>query len=266
MRMAALALPLLLAFGCATPTGPAVPPAARSELAPTGKLRVGLLAANPLFVTQNTAPGVLSGVAVDIGRELAKRLDVPMEPIRYPTVAAMVEAAGKGEWDVALLAIDPERAAFMNFTAAYLYGENTFLVPAGSTARTIEDLDRPGKTVATLAKSVQEVWLRKNLKNATLVSASGPPSAFELLREGKVDAVGSGAQLLADGAKSLPGSRLLAGSYVDSPIGLAVARGRPAGLAYAHEFIEEMKASGALRESLSKSGLSGARVAPAGVK
>jgi polar amino acid transport system substrate-binding protein len=265
MRITALAL-LLLAFGCATPTGPAVPPAARSELAPTGKLRVGLLAANPLFVTQNTAPGVLSGVAVDIGRELAKRLDVPMEPIRYTTVAALVEGANKSEWDVAMLGIDPERAAFMNFTAAYLYGENTFVVPASSSARTIEDLDRPGKTVATLAKSVQEAWLRKNLKNATLVSASGPPTAFELLREGKVDAVASGAQLLADGAKGIPGSRLLPGSYVDTPIGMAVARGRPAGLAYAHEFIEEMKSAGVVRESLARTGLSGARVAPAGAK
>jgi polar amino acid transport system substrate-binding protein len=266
MRWFALLLPLALAFGCAAPSGPAVSPAARSELAPTGKLRVGLLAANPLFVTQGTPPEALRGIAVDLGRELASRLAVPMEPVRYPNVAALVEGVGKGEWDVAFLGIDPERAAVMNFTSAYLYGENTFLVPPGSPARSMADLDRPGKTVATLARSVQENYLRQNMKNATLVSMSGPPAAFGLLKEGKVDAVASSVQVLGEGAKAVPGAKLLEGSYYDSPIGMAVARGRSAGLAYAYEFIEEQKSSGAVRESLSRSGLAGARVAPAGAK
>ncbi|MGZ5662287.1 MAG: hypothetical protein ACXWG6_13055, partial [Usitatibacter sp.] len=104
MKAAALILPLALAFGCAeAPVASTVPAAARAELAPTGKLRVGLIAVNPVFVTPNTPPGVTRGIAVDIARELARRIDVPMEPLRYPTVGAMVEAAGKGEWDIAFL-------------------------------------------------------------------------------------------------------------------------------------------------------------------
>jgi polar amino acid transport system substrate-binding protein len=258
----AFALPFLaLAFGCASVAPTAVPPAARAEFAPTGKMRVGLIAANPIFVTPNTPPGETRGLAVDIARELAARVGVPMEPLRYATVGALVESAGRDEWDIAFLAIDPERASAMNFTAAYMFTGNTFLVPAGSTAQGIEDLDRPGKTIATLARSAQEIWLKKNAKGATLVSASSPAAAYQMLREGKVDAVTSAALLLAEGAKQVPGSRVLATSYVDTPIGLAVAKGRPAAYAYAYEFIEDMKRSGAVGEAMSRHGLAGVRAA-----
>jgi polar amino acid transport system substrate-binding protein len=260
MKRALLLLPLALAFGCATVTS-SVPPDARAELAPTGKLRVGLIAVNPIFVTPNTPPGVTKGIAVDIASQLAARIDVPMEPLRYPTVGAMVESAGKGEWDIAFLAIDPERAGAMNFTAAYLYTENTFLVPGDSTARGIADLDQPGKTIAVFARSAQEIWLKKNAKSATIVSASSPALAYEMLKERKVDAVSSVASLLADGAKQVPGSRVLPTSYVDVPIGMAVAKGRPAAFAYAYQFIQDLNASGTVREAIAREGLIGVRAA-----
>jgi polar amino acid transport system substrate-binding protein len=262
MNRAILLLPLALLAGCAgVDRSAGVSPAVRSELAPTGKLRVGLIAANPVFVTPNTPPGVTRGLAVDIAAELAKRIDVPMEPLRYPTVGALVESAGRDEWDIAFLAIDPERAEAMNFTAAYMFTENTFLVPAGSTARALEDLDRPGKTIATFARSAQEIWLKKNARSATLVSASSPAAAYQMLREGKVDAVTSTGSLLAEGAKQVAGARVLPTSYSDTPIGLAVAKRRPAAYAYAYEFIEDMKKSGAMREAVARAGLIGVRAA-----
>jgi polar amino acid transport system substrate-binding protein len=262
MNRAILLLPLALASGCAAVAPVAVPPAARAELAPTGTLRVGLIAANPIFVSPNTPPGVTRGVAVDVARGLAERIGVPMEPLRYPTVGALVESAGKGEWDIAFLAIDPERAGAMNFTAAYMYSENTFLVPAGSAARGIEDLDRPGRTIATLARSAQEIWLKKNAKSATLVSASSPAAAFQMLKEGKADAVSSVASLLAEGAKQVPGSRVLPTSFVDAPIGMAVAKNRPAAYAFAYQYIEDVNASGSVREAIAREGLVGVRAAP----
>ena len=261
MKPACLLLPLALAFGCAS-VAPTVPPAVVSELAPTGKMRVGLIAANPIFVAPNTPPGETRGLAVDVARDLAARIGVPMEPLRYATVGALVESAGRGEWDIAFLAIDPERAEAMNFTGAYMFSENTFLVPAGSPATGIADLDRPGKTIATLARSAQEIWLKKNAKSATLVSASSPAAAYQMLREGKVDAVTSASSLLAEGAKQVPGSRVLATSFFDAPIGMAVAKGRPAAYAYAYQFIEETNGSGSVRDGIGRYGLVGVRAAP----
>jgi polar amino acid transport system substrate-binding protein len=261
MKLASLLVPLAFLVGCATVAPSSVPEAARNELAPTGKIRVGLIAANPIFVTPNTPPGETRGLAVDIARELSTRVGVPMEPLRYPTVGALVESAGKGEWDIAFLAIDPERASAMNFTEAYMFTGNTFLVAAGSTAQGIEDLDRPGKTIATLARSAQEIWLKKNAKSATLVSASSPAAAYQMLREGKVDAVTSVGPLLAEGAKQVPGSRILATSYVDTPIGMAVAKGRPAAYAYAYQFIADINAAGTVRDGIARHNLAGVRAA-----
>jgi polar amino acid transport system substrate-binding protein len=259
-RLDALAVPLfLLVHGCAAPTAPAVPSDVRAQLAPTGSLRVALLVQNPLFV--NPGAGPVAGVAVDLGRELASRIGVAFEPVRYDGVAAMVDGVAKNEWDIAFLGIDPERAMVMNFTSAYVYGENTFLLAPGSAARIPADLDRAGRTVATITRSVQEVWVKQNFKNATLISISTGASALQLLKEGKVDAVASQALTLANAAKAIPGSRLMEGSFLDSSIGLAVPRGRPAGHAYAYQFIEDMKASGAVREALGRANATGARVA-----
>jgi polar amino acid transport system substrate-binding protein len=173
----------------------------------------------------------------------------------------MVDGATKNEWDIAFLGIDPERAVVMNFTSAYVYGENTFLLAPGSVARVPADLDRPGRTVATLTRSVQEVWVKQNFRNATVISVSTGASALQLLKDGKVDAVASQTLTLANAAKGIPGARLMDGSFLDSSIGLAVPRGRPAGHAYAYEFIEEAKASGSVREALGRANATGARVA-----
>jgi polar amino acid transport system substrate-binding protein len=86
MRRAHFLLPLLLLLSCAT-VGPQAPPAARAELVPTGKLRVGLIGVSPAYVTQNTPPGVTRGIAVDIGQELARRLAFPCSRCATPACA-----------------------------------------------------------------------------------------------------------------------------------------------------------------------------------
>lgn len=261
MKRALLLLASILLSACATVGGPEVPPAAKAELAPTGKLRAALLGANPNFVRQGTPPGVTRGIAVEIAERLAKRLQVPMVPVLYPSVAELVASAGKDEWDITFLVIDPERAEFVNFTAPYMYIESTFLVPAGSTAQGLQDLDRTGKTIVAAARGTQEKWLRANARSATLLSASSGVAANQMLREGKVDAVAGATAVLTEASRGIPGSRLLTGSFVDSPIGMGVARRKLAALAYAYEFVDQMKASGEMEEVIAAEKLPGVRAA-----
>src|SRR5512139_236320 len=98
----------VLLGGCAGLDG-APSTAARSALAPTGRLRVAFLDA-PLYVTRNVSSGELTGVAVDLGRELAGSLGVPFEPVVHRGAAALLAGARAGEWDVALTGITAERA------------------------------------------------------------------------------------------------------------------------------------------------------------
>ena len=62
-----------------------------SEIAPGGKLRVGMIAI-----------AVLGGVAEPVARFIGQKLGVPVEPVMYPNPEAYLQSFGKGEWDVAI--------------------------------------------------------------------------------------------------------------------------------------------------------------------
>src|SRR5260221_3384499 len=107
------------------------PPAARSELAPTGKLRVGINYGNFLLVNKDPASGEYRGIAVDLGRELGKRLGVPVDLVAFETAGKLADAVKAGAWDVAFLGNEPQRAGEIAFSPAYLEIEAGYLVPAG---------------------------------------------------------------------------------------------------------------------------------------
>ena len=107
-------------------------PAVLSDLAPTGKLRVGINYGNPVLATRDPTSGDLRGVAVDLARELGRRVNVPVELVAFESAGKMFDAVKAGAWDVAFLAIDPGRANQIDFTTPYIEIEGTYLVPAGS--------------------------------------------------------------------------------------------------------------------------------------
>jgi polar amino acid transport system substrate-binding protein len=256
---------LLFAFTVLTATAQTVPPAARSELAPGGKLRVGLLVTNPVFVSKDGAPGEMRGVAVELGRELAKQLGVPFEPVRYDVVAKLVDGAKSREWDVAFLGFEKERAALMDFTAPYLETGSSYLVSAGSPIKVIGDVDKPGHRIGASDRSAQERYLTGNLKQAQLVKYSGAAGkeGVQLLSSGKVHALAGNRVTLTEIAAKIPGSRVLEGQFAPVLHVLGVAKGRPAGAAYAKEFIEQAKASGLVRQAIDRAQLKGVKVAAA---
>ncbi|MFD2274413.1 hypothetical protein ACFS07_34305 [Undibacterium arcticum] len=86
------------------------PEQARSQLAPSGVLKVGLSMLNILLVKPNTAPGVYEGIAPDLARALASELDVNLQFVPYAKPGPLADAADQGAWDVAFLADDPTRA------------------------------------------------------------------------------------------------------------------------------------------------------------
>jgi polar amino acid transport system substrate-binding protein len=97
-----------------------ISPLARSDLAPTGKLLVGINYGNPVLATRDPTSGDLRGLAVDLTRELGRRGDVPIELVGYDTIAKLVEGLKTGAWDIAFFAIEPERAGEISFTAAII--------------------------------------------------------------------------------------------------------------------------------------------------
>jgi polar amino acid transport system substrate-binding protein len=239
-----------------------ITPATRQDLAPGGRLRVGINYGNVILARRDPASGESHGVAIDLARELAGRLSVPVDIVAYDSVAVMVEAAPTGAWDIAFLGSDPEREKVIGFTAAYLEIEATYLVPAGSPLRTVADVDRAGVRVAAPVKANYELYLKRSLKAAQLVSTPGADAAFELLVGGKVDALAGLKQALIGLADRLPGSRMLEGRFMGVQQSIGVPKGKSAGLAYLRSLVEEAKASGLVARAIERTGARGVSVAP----
>jgi polar amino acid transport system substrate-binding protein len=219
---------------------------------------------NPVFATKDTATGELRGVAVDLGRELANQLGVAFQPVEYVTVPRMLDGAKAPEWDVAFVA-DRTRAGDIELTAAYMEVDNTYLVPTDSPIRMIDDVDRPGHRIAVTQQRAADQALSRTLKHAELLRAPqlDTKAAFDLLTSGRAHALAGNREELLEFAARLPGSRVLEGRFYGSPLALAVIKGRPAGAAYAREFIEYAKASGTVQRAIEQAKLRGVTVAPA---
>jgi polar amino acid transport system substrate-binding protein len=240
-------------------------PYLRNDLAPTGRLRVGINYGNPVLANRDAASGELRGVAVDLARELGRRIDLPVELVGFDAAGKMFEAVKAGAWDAAFLAIDPGRADEIDFTAAYIEIEGTYLVPPGSPVHAIEDVDRENVRVGLSAKSAYDLFLSRTIQHAKLVRASGPDAAFDLLMTGQVDVLAGVKQHLIASAVKLPGSRILPGRFMAIEQALGIPKGRGAGAKYLREFIEDVKASGFVAQALEKAGVRGVSVAAAAV-
>ena len=250
----------LLLTGCAgVSTAPT--PEARQALAPTGKLRVGLQLGNPLNVIDDAASGERRGVAFDLGRELARRIGVPFEPVLYPSVGALLDSGKSGAWDVAFVGFSPARAKEWSFSPLHLEVEFGYLVPGASAISAVGDVDRPGIRVAVQEKSGPDSFFSRTLKNAVVVRASSNPGALETVKSGKADAMGSLKPILFEMSKQLPGSRVLEGRPGMDPHALAMPQGRDLGAAYARKFIEEAKSAGLVSAAIQRAGLRGVVVA-----
>jgi polar amino acid transport system substrate-binding protein len=234
-----------------------------SELAPTGKIRVGLNYQNFLLVLKDAPDGTPRGIAPDLGRELARRAGVPVEFVPYKNAGSLADSVNHGTWDVAFLGAEPSRAGSIAFSTAYLEIPVTFLVPAGSPIRRIADVDRAGVRIAVSDKSAYDLYLTRTLKNAQLVRISGIPQSYETFVSQKLEALGGLKPQLVSDAEKLPGSRVLDGQITGVQQSIGTPKSREKVAAYLREFVEDLKSSGLVGRTIEKNGVRGVTVAPA---
>jgi polar amino acid transport system substrate-binding protein len=254
----------LVAAICISLTGASADPAALKELAPTGKLRLGLATGAIMgagnVIVENGKP---RGVAVDLGTELAQKLGVPIEYVTYPNSGALTDDAGANKWDVAFIPVDEKRKEKVDFGSAHIVLQGTYLVPPGSPAQTHADIDKPGTRVFGVENTANGRAAQASLKTVQMSYVKTGSELFELLKDGKADAIVQSRESLTGLSAKLPGSRVLPGSFLNSFVAVAVPKERPAALAYVSAFVEDAKASGSVRRALDNAGLKTSTVAPA---
>jgi polar amino acid transport system substrate-binding protein len=191
----------------ATAGAQAIDPVALAQLAPTGKLRVGVAAGlTPGTGTWRSRPerhGPRASVPISV-RALGTRLGMAVEWVTYPNSGALTEAATTGAWDVAFMPVDEQRKQKLDFGAAHIVLESTWMVGPGSPIRMLADVDRPGTRVVGVENTASARAAQRYLKNVTVGLVTG-----------KVDVTGGSRESLVVLAALLPGSRVLDGAYLN---------------------------------------------------
>ena len=230
---------------------------AKAELAPTGKLRVGVNLSNILLVTGREDDGMPVGVSPDMGRAVADALGVSVEYHCFDQVGLTADAITRGDVDIGLIAHEAERAKTIGFTNAYCEIEGTYLVPDGSLIDTIEAVDQPGIRIAVSNRSAYDLFLTRTLQNAELVRAQGLPETAAMFVEKDLDVLAGLRPALMDNARSIPGSRLLDGSYMAVQQAIGTRSGNANARTFLQDFVEESRRSRLVAELIEKHGVTG---------
>jgi polar amino acid transport system substrate-binding protein len=234
----------------------------RAQLAPHGVLSAAVYLGNFLLVTGRASSGEPTGIAPDICRAIAKRLDVRLELKGYETQDEVVDAAATGKCGIVLVGSDPARAQKITFTPAYAELEATYLVPANSPIQDISQVDQPGVRIASFFKSAYDHWLQRNLKHATLVHADSVQASNELFISQHLDALAGLKTGLVTFASKVPGLRILDGQFTGIQQGIATKKTNTEAISFLSACVEEFIRSGLVADLIHQYQVQGLAAAP----
>jgi polar amino acid transport system substrate-binding protein len=230
----------------------------REDLAPSGVLRASINLGNPVLA-QGT-PEEPAGVTVDIARELARRLEVPLELVCFDAARKSFEALTTGQADICFLAIEPARADEVAFTAPYVIIEGVVAVRRESELAEVADVDRDGVRVGVKRGSAYDLYLTRTLQHATIVRGDEGVDVF--LAE-ELEAAAGIRQPITQFVAEHPEVRLIDERFMEIRQAVGTTKTRhPDTVAYLHTLIEDLKATGFIAESLACSNQPDAAVAP----
>ncbi len=231
--------------------------------APTGVLRASLNMGNPVLANRD-AQGKPFGISIDLAMQLGKKLGVPVELIVNETAGKSVATLEAGRADIGFFAIDPERGRDIAFTAAYVQIEGYYLVRDNSSIQRNDQVDVATNRVVVGKGSAYDLFLTRHLKNAPLERvASSQVVVSSFLDKGFEVAAGVKQQLQAD-TKGVTGVRMLNERFmvIHQAMGVPKTKGPDAAL-FLRTFVEEMKAQGVVKDSMTRYNIQGAGVGPA---
>ena len=228
-----------------------------AQLTPTGALRAGINMSNFLLVVDKTASGDPVGPSPAIAQAIADALGKPLKLVPFDHPSDVAAAAGKDKWDIGNIGAEPQRAAVMDFTAAYAEIEATYLVPPGSPIQSIDEVDKPGNRISVSKGSAYGLWLENNIKQAELLPIVGGDQAFDQFVNEKMDALASLRPRLLTEKEKLPGSRILDGQFAAVQQAVGVNKGNDAAYSWLKDFVEHAKSSGMVAGFIKEYGVEG---------
>jgi polar amino acid transport system substrate-binding protein len=239
-------------------------PITLKSFAPTGTLRVGINLGNPVLANEDANTKILSGVTIDIAHEIGKRINLPVQLIPFKTASATVEGIKSGDVDLVFVAIDPVRGADISYTPAYIQIEGAYMVKASSPLKMNEEVDVAGTEIVVGKGSAYDLYLTREIKNATLLRATSSQAVVDDFMSGKGNVAAGVKQQLDADAKRYKDLRMLPGRFmvINQAIGIPKARpGFENTTAFLSDVITQLKQSGFVANAMQRHQIQGAKVA-----
>lgn len=151
-------------------------------------ITVGMELAYPPFEMTDER-GAPKGISVDLANELGKSLNkkVIIQNIAFD---GLIPALKSGKIDIIIssMTITDERKQSIDFSDPYLSTGLCLLAGKKSSVNSIEDLDKPGITVAVKKGTTGHIYTSKNIRHARLLALDKESAAVLEVVQGKADA------------------------------------------------------------------------------
>jgi polar amino acid transport system substrate-binding protein len=227
-------------------------------LAPGGHLRVGVYSGSPTSMVTDASTGQTHGLTYDLGRELAARLNVPVEYVTFQRIADVLNAMKEGRIDFTVTNATPARANDVSFSQPLVLIELGYLVPANSPISRADEMDRPGLRIGVTKGGTSERVLTAKFTDAKIIAAESVKLGAEMLSRGELDVYATNKAILSEMSYSMPGARILDGNWGFEHMAIAIPKGREPGLPFVASFVREVQTNGRLGQLQSQAGLRGA--------
>jgi polar amino acid transport system substrate-binding protein len=217
-----------------------------------------------VLASENTTTKQLSGISVDIANEIGKRINLPIQLIPFKSASATVDHIKNGELDLVFVAIDPVRGADISYTPAYIQIEGAYMVKASSPLKSNVEVDVAGTEIVVGKGSAYDLYLTREIKNATLLRAASSQAVIDDFMSGKGNVAAGVKQQLESDAKRYEGLRMLPGRFMVINQSIGIPKVRPdfeKTTAYLSEVITQLKQSGFIVNSMQRHHIQGAKVA-----
>lgn len=233
----------------------------RQSLARHHGLRLAFPVGSNLYVTRHPITGVLSGLSIDLGKELAARLETPIEYLPYDSINTLIAASSGDNWDLATIIIDPARCHLFNYTYPYIQADATYIVHSGSGIHSTLDVDNPKIRIGVSENSAFDLFLTRSNPEMNLIRFSNVAVALKSFEKGEIDAVAGPRHLLSLAQRRLSDSIVLEDRFDLVQVGMATLKDRPSSVtSFLNQFLADLVASGWITSALRRSDMLGVTV------
>ena len=222
------------------------------KLAPTGVLRVGLNMSNFLLVNSKDPNGLPDGVSPDIGKKLAKELNLKCKLVQFEKPGLLADAVENDIWDIGNIAHEKERSKTIDFSNPYVNIDANFMFRRKNNFLNNIEINSTAIKIAVVERSAYDLWLSENFKNAKLIKVNTIDESHELFRNGDVDVLAGLKPKLIDELKTSDDFKIITNPFTYIKQSIGIKKGNPEILVFLNKFISKLIKEGFVEKLLKK--------------